>query len=580
MGELGRVVDAVCAHPDAVALIGVAGARSEAFASACVLAVETAVAAKAAAGANQADRPSVDADVVAAAVAAKEETLGRPLTDGQRKMVAGICTSGRGVEMVLGVAGAGKTTGLDVARTAFETAGYRVIGTSTSGQAARTLGRQTGISEARTMASLLWRLDNHRLALDARTIVILDEAGMADDPSVLCLLAAAETAGSIVVLVGDHLQLGAVGPGGTLESLIARYSHAVHVLDDNVRQEDPGERAALVELRAGNVKTAVDWYCQSNRVVTAPDRDGALDAMVAAWATDVGDGMEAVMMAWRRSNVAALNTRARQAMTDAGQLTGPELTVAGRVFQAGEWIVTLAPGAQGEVVTSERGTVTTVDTATRCLTARMDDGRTQTFGADDLSAEKVGYGHATTVHRCQGATTDAAHLFADGGGRELGYVAMSRARQTTHVHVVADDIEQAAEDLVRDWEYQRRQIWAIDTGTPTTRTADRDRREVHPLEVESDQATPAVLRAALARARLTAERHALATAVGVGILADPRPAQDHLVGLDRRIQGLNPAIVGVVRTPNPAGQPRPRPASVYPIHPAPSAPGRDTGPSL
>ncbi|MCC6226666.1 MAG: AAA family ATPase [Microthrixaceae bacterium] len=49
------------------------------------------------------------------------------------------------------------TTSLDTATTALEAAGYRVLGTSTSGQAARTLGTEAGV-EARTLASLPWRL--------------------------------------------------------------------------------------------------------------------------------------------------------------------------------------------------------------------------------------------------------------------------------------------------------------------------------------------------------------------------------------------------------------------------------------
>lgn len=53
-----------------------------------------------------------------------------------------------------------------------------------------------------------------------------------------------------VVLVGDHRQLGAVGPGGTLEALVARHPDAVHTLDENVRQRDPAERAALTPGRA------------------------------------------------------------------------------------------------------------------------------------------------------------------------------------------------------------------------------------------------------------------------------------------------------------------------------------------
>lgn len=576
--ELARAVEAVCAHPDAIPLVGVAAARERAYAPACVLAAESAIAAKVSLQARRDNAPTVADTVVAAAMAAKEESLGgRTLTAGQRQMIEAVCSSGRGAELVLGVAGAGKTTALDAARQAFETAGYRVIGTSTSGQAARTLGAEAGIGESRTMASLLWRLDQGRLHLDECTIVILDEAGMADDPSVLRLLAAAETAGSKIVMVGDHRQLGAVGPGGTLEAVIARHTDAVHVLDENVRQADPAERAALAELRAGNVERAVDWYSANDRLRTGPDREQALDGMVNAWAEDVAAGREAAMYAWRRANVAALNSRARQAMATAGKLTGPELKIDGQAFQTGDRIVTLAPGAGGQTVTSERGTVTHVDPAARSLAARMDDGRTQAFGPDDLGADHLALGYATTVHRSQGSTVDVAHLFADGGGRELGYVGMSRARHASHVHLVADNPGQAVEDLLRDWSAERRQIWAIDTGTPTP-----GQPASHPLEVEAAQQTPAQLKAALGRARLAAERQALvanlkAAAGAEGLDHIPPQAVERVHQLDRHIKALNQRLVpapqqrplpGVVRVP-PAYQPSHAPPPPRPGGPTP-----------
>ena len=574
--ELARAVEAVCAHPDAIPLVGVAAARERAYAPACVLANESAIAAKVSLQAQRDNAPTVPTAVVAEAMAAKEEALGgRVLTAGQRHMIEAVCGSGRGAELVLGVAGAGKTTALDVARAAFETAGYRVIGTSTSGQAARTLGREAGIAESRTMASLLWRLDQGRLHLDERTVVILDEAGMADDPSVLRLLAAAETAGSKVVMVGDHRQLGAVGPGGTLEAVIARHSHAVHVLDENVRQADPAERAALGELRAGNVETAIDWYSANDRIRIAADRDHALDGMVNSWAADVAAGRDAAMYAWRKANVAALNTRARQAMAAAGKLTGPELRVDGQTFQAGDRIVTLAPGARGQTVTSERGTVAHVDPAARSLAARMDDGRTQHFGPDEAGATRLSLGYATTVHRSQGSTVDVAHLFADGGGRELGYVGMSRARQASCVHLVADNVGQAVEDLARDWSAERRQIWAIDTGTPAAESP------AHPLEVEASAQTPASLKAALGRPRLAAERHALvsnlkAAAGAEGIEAIPPQAVERVHQLDRHIKALSQRLAPAPRNPTP-GVVRVPPA-YQPQHAPP--PPQSAGPSI
>ncbi|MGH9286172.1 MAG: ATP-dependent DNA helicase, partial [Acidimicrobiales bacterium] len=415
------------------------------------------------------DAPAVPFPAIDTAIAAKEHALGRALTAGQTNAVIALATSGRGANVVVGLAGSGKTTVLDVARAAFEAAGYRVLGTSTSGQAARTLGREAGM-ESRTMASLLWRLDHDRLRLDARTVVICDEAGMADDPSVLRLAAAAEAAGAKVVLVGDHRQLGAVGPGGTLEALVARHPDAVHTLDENVRQTDPAERAALVELRSGDVGAALAFYAERDRIRPAATRDEALDAMVERWAADVEAGADTAMFAWRRANVAELNARGRAAMAE--QLSGPELVTGGRCFQAGDRIVTLAPGANGEVVTSERGVVEVVMGDEGALIARMDDGRRQAFTGNDLGPDRLAHGYAVTVHRSQGATVDTAHCLADGGGRELGYVAMSRARGTSHAYVVADDVDSAVEDLARDWSCERRQLWAIDSGTPATSPLD------------------------------------------------------------------------------------------------------------
>jgi hypothetical protein len=95
--------------------------------------------------------------------------------------------------------------------------------------------------------------------------------------------------------------------------------------------------------------------------------------------------------------------------------------------------------------------VTAVDPGAGTLTVRVDDGNTHTLGPDELGPDHLAHGYATTVHRSQGVTFDNAHLFADGGGRELGYVAMSRAKESAKLHVVADNIDQAVEDFSWYW---------------------------------------------------------------------------------------------------------------------------------
>src|SRR5690348_9825138 len=93
----------------------------------------------------------------------------------------------------------------------------------------------------------------------------------------------------------------------------------------------------------------------------------------------------------------------------------------------------------------------------------MDDGQMHTFAGDELAPDRVDYGYATTVHRSQGATVERAHHVADGGGVELYYVAWSRARESTHVYVMADTVDQAADDLRREVRHQARDRWVTDT---------------------------------------------------------------------------------------------------------------------
>jgi hypothetical protein len=385
LSELSRAVNRTLADPEAVPLLAVAGAHQRAYATATTIAREQAIARSVESQARRRDGAAVSWGQAEAAVARAEASLGRPLTAGQQRAVEDILTSGRGVELVVGVAGSGKTTALAAVRDGFEAAGYEVVGTSTSGQAARTLGREAGIAESRTLASLNWRISHGSLRLSGGHVAVLDEAAMTDDAALLAFVEACRETATKVVMVGDHLQLSAVGPGGGFEGLVSRFGGVVHVLSENVRQHDPAERVALGQLRSGHVERAVAWYGANGRIAVRPDRDAALDATVGGWAADVAGGSDTAMYAWRRANVAELNRRGRQAWEGLGRLSGPELVVGATGYRAGDRIVTLAPGAHGGIVTSECGTVLAVDVRRRELAATMDDGRIQRFAGDDLA---------------------------------------------------------------------------------------------------------------------------------------------------------------------------------------------------
>lgn len=493
----------VLADPEAIPLVGVAGAREQPHALASVVARETTIADSLGRQVARRDAPALERPALEQAIATVETQLGGSLSSEQRQAIAAICTSGCGAELVVGVAGAGKTTLLAVIAAGFTGAGHQVVGTATSGQAARTLGVEARIESSSTLASLTWRLDHRQLILDERSVVICDEVGMTDDIALARLTAHVEASKAKLILVGDHRQLAAVGPGGALQALVSRHPDAVHKLVDNRRQADPEERRALAELRAGDVTAAVDWYHQHGRIHPHPDRDACLQATVDAWVADTAIGADTAMYAWRRANVAKLNYRARTWMADTGRLHGPELVCpGGRAYRAGDRIITLAPTTDRTLVTSQRGLVEHVDLETGTLVIRTDDSRTVSLASEDTSAKRLDHAYATTAHRAQGATVERAHLYADGGGRELAYVAMSRARTTTQVWTVADNPAQAVDDLRRDWNTQKAPTWAIDLATPAKPTPSDPHRADHAKQL------------ALTKARIDHAGHAITAVHG------------------------------------------------------------------
>ncbi len=174
------------------------------------------------------------------------------LSDGQRDAALGVLLTANQVIGIQGRAGVGKTTLLAIAAEQARACGYIVKGLAPSASAARELAG-AGI-DAETITAF-----SHRQAkkLNARTLLIVDEAGMASTRQMHAILSAAAAAGSRVVLVGDTAQLQSVEAGKPFAQLQASGMHTAAV-NQIQRQKNPLLKHAVELAVDGQTAMAVE----------------------------------------------------------------------------------------------------------------------------------------------------------------------------------------------------------------------------------------------------------------------------------------------------------------------------------
>jgi conjugative relaxase-like TrwC/TraI family protein len=459
----------------------------------------------------------------------------------QAGMVRDLTLSPDGVRVVVGKAGTGKTYALGVARHAFALDGYRVLGAAPTGIAATSLEAE-GFEEVTTVDRLLHELDQEvagrrdamRAArrdqaeapvLDARSVLVVDEASMVGSRKLARLLQDSQQAGAKVVLVGDDRQLGAIDAGGGFRGLRVRLGASV--LTENRRQQQAWERDALELVRDGQVDLAVSAYREHQRMVAATSKTELTLNLVREWwqahqdtetAQRVGEvGGEAVILAYRRDEVDRFNTVCQQVMARNGRLGGDALQVGDRQVHVGDRVVLGRNDLRGlGVANGTRGTITGVDADRRALTLATEQGRQLTLSASYLDSpvpqgrRVVDLAYATTGHKAQGLTRWRALVRLTGQeDANWLYVQLSRAKQDTRLHTIVGpephpgaggevdlpdrELLDAYQQLAAALSRQGGQRLAIDTttrldvrATPTGQLrAERDW-----LQAELDQAPP------------------------------------------------------------------------------------------
>ena len=397
---------------------------------------------------------------VAAVLEAFEAERGFALSAEQRGVAERLMGAGHGVDLVRGVAGAGKTTLMSAVYAGWQQAGYRVAGAATAAVAAANLQAESGIASS-TVAAWVSRISSGE-GLEGVDVLVVDEAAMVDDRSMAVLVGEAERTGTKVVGIGDPAQLEAVGVGGTFAAV-----HTLvrgQTLTENRRQSDAVDQQALRAWLDGARESALAVWGRAGRVHAAERAFEAHEAIARAWWADrapVEDRFQAVqdvlVLAARNSDVEELNHRMRVLARQGGHLAGDEE----RFALAGGGRLALAAGdavrvrrndyrsrrGEGEdVLNGFRGVVAEVDARRGARVEWRRQGRVHSawIGPEAIARGDLSLGYAMTIAAAQGLTCERVHVYGVGADARSLYPAMTRSRKRADLYLAGEALADPA----------------------------------------------------------------------------------------------------------------------------------------
>ena len=375
------------------------------------------------------------------------------LTQEQKQALETITGPG-GVSVLVGRAGTGKGVTIAAAARAWQLEGNEVIGTAIAGATAQRLQADAKLDRSFTTDGLLNQVENGNIRLDSKTVVIMDEAGMADSDRLSRLVKITAERESKLLLAGDAAQLSSIGPGGLFKELEGNIPTAE--LTEVHRAHHEWEREAWERIRAGEPGPALAQYQAHDRLHIHDTRAQAAEVMVEYWdrtRASVPAGQAVMITDASNRERDQINAMAQERRAQAGELGSNRVELPGKPYglASGDEVMFTSQyriagakrvenGITGMIVHTARDE-DRVTIKTREREPREVDVNTSEFS--DLSL-----GYAVHVHKAQGLTAETSSVLMGAWqtDKENAYVAVSRAREQTQIYVSREDLGEQGMD--------------------------------------------------------------------------------------------------------------------------------------
>lgn len=372
----------------------------------------------------------------------------RVLSAPQRAVSEKILSSGESLVVLQGDAGSGKTTLLQAVNEVAGKEGWKIVGVSVQGVAARKLEEESGIQSS-TLSSYLAQ---KRGESGSPRLVVVDEASMLDSRSMARLIEEGGKHGDKILLVGDRNQLESVGAGRPFERLVEEAESKGNLLSltENFRQRDEKLREAVELAKKGDMRSSLDILDTQAKIGELSKTDDRRQTVAELY------NEETLIITGTTAARDQLNGLIRDRLVKDGILSekGAMDFEFAKADEDGVWHKSYRTIAPGEKITflqneykeldvrnGERGTVLGVEKDG--LRVKLEDQREIRVNTESYKA--IDYGYAMTTYKAQGQTYDRVVVEADTSVPQVQdmrntYVQITRARDD--IQIYTDDKEE------------------------------------------------------------------------------------------------------------------------------------------